>query len=254
MTIARSVPTGARSMSGGRFRRRRSRRRRLLRLARSVCATTSITSRAAPRRPAVSVVRNDANRGPRSIAIAAGPSPGLTLATRSGEVVAGSAASSASASKRTISRVPVLRDGVRRRRRDVERQPRQAAERLDAPDDARHADVADEDQPRRLAQLERGHRAPGERARHEVDRHVPRPSFAHRRRGQRDQSAIERRQALARREHDRLRAGGDGQSAGRGVFADDDAEQPRQVVEREHLLAAIVRAASGRRPSRETTV
>ena len=65
-----------------------------------------MTSRPAPRSPGVSVVRNEAKRGPRSMAMDAGSSPGLTFATRSGDAVAGSAASSMSASKRTVSLVP----------------------------------------------------------------------------------------------------------------------------------------------------
>ena len=61
-------------------------------------------------------------------------------------------------------------------RGNVEREPGQRPERLDAADDARHADVAEHDQPRRLAQVDAGAERGGERPRHEVDRDEPGPA------------------------------------------------------------------------------
>ena len=131
-----------------------------------------------------------------------------------------------------------LDDGVRRGRRDVEASVCARLPSGSMRPTTRGARMSPTRiSPRRFAKIEVASERRCQCARHEVDRHVPSPSLAHRRGWKRDQSAIERCQALALRERDRLRACGDRQSAGGGVFADDDAEQPCQVVEREHLLA-----------------
>ena len=112
----------------------------------------------------------------------AGPSPGRTFWMRSG---------ARRGRQRRIEHVglepddeplAVLRHRVRRGGRDVEGQPRERAERLDAAGDARRADVPEQDEPRRLAQLDARAEHGRERARDEVDRHVPQPPLAHRRR------------------------------------------------------------------------
>ena len=93
-----------------------------------------------------------------------------------------------------------------------------------------------------------------ERARNEINRHEPGASLAHRRRRQRDETPADGRQALAGGEDDDLVADGDGQSAGGGILADREIEERREILEREHLLPGKLRAASGRRPSRVSTV
>ena len=143
---------------------------------------------------------------------------------------------------------PVLGDRVRRRRQDVEGHPRKRAVRLDARRDARHAEVADDDQPRRPAQLEPGAERRRERARHEVDGHEPAAALFDRRRRQRDDPAAGRGERLPGGQGDRLRFGRDGQPAGERVFTGGEIEQPRQVVQREHLLA--VQQAHGQRTPR----
>ena len=129
-----------------------------------------------------------------------------------------------------------LRDGVRRQRRHVECEPDHRAQRLEAPGDARHADAAEKDQARRPAQFERRAERGGQGPWNEIDGHEPRPSFARRRRGQRDQPPGDRCQALPRGQHDGLRARGHGQSAGEAVLAHRQLEELREVVEGEHLL------------------
>ncbi len=98
-----------------------------------------------------------------------------------------------------------LRDCVRRRWRHVERQPRDRTDHFDVSADPRHTHVADENQPRRFPQLERGPHRSGQRARDEVNRDEPGAPVARRRRGQRNQPPADRREALAGRQHDRLR-------------------------------------------------
>ena len=160
----------------------------------------------------------------------------------------GSAASSASASKRISRRDPSCATvcGVGGATSSVTR--------VSAPSgstragDPRHPDVADEDQARRLAQLEARSEDRRERAADEVDRDVPGPAVAHRRGRQRDHPARDGGQRLLRRQDDRLTADGDRQPAGRRFFAHREIEEPRQIVEREHLLAAD--RARGQRPAR----
>ncbi len=213
-----------------------------------VCATISTTMRPAPRSPAASDHLNDAKRGPSSIAMLSGGSATCTALTTSGTGDAGSVASRASASKRTSNARPILHDRVRRCRQDVEGHPRHRAERLEARRDARHAQVADDDEPRRPAQLETGAERRCERARHEVDGHEPAAALFDRRRRQRDDAASGRGERLPGGQGDRLRFGRDGQPAGQRVFTGGEIEQPGQVVQREHLLA--VQQAHGQRTPR----
>ena len=198
-----------------------------------------MTMRPAPRSPGVSVVLNEAKRGPRSIASEAGPSPGLTFATRSGDVVAG---------KRRIERVgfeaddrgaALLRDRVRRRRRDIECQPRRpsravpCARRRAGRGCRRRGSSRDG-----LRSSTREPRAGTERARHEVDRHVPRRVRREPARlGSEISRPLTRGQALP----------GDStivcvpavtvSPPAAASSRHDDVEQPREIVEREHLLA-----------------
>ena len=177
-----------------------------------------------------------------------GGSATCTALTTSGTGEVGSVASRASASKRTRTRDPSCDDRVRRCRQDVEGHPRNRAERLEARRDARHAQVADDDEPRRPAQLETGAERRRERARHEVDGHEPAAAFFDRRRRQRDDAASGRCERLPGGQGDRLRFGRDGQPAGERVFTGGEIEQPGQVVQREHLLA--VQQAYGQRTPR----
>ena len=142
---------------------------------------------------------NDAKRGPSSIAMLSGGSADVHRLDHVGDRRGG---------QRGVERVgieahqdacPVLDDRVRRCRQDVEGHPGDRAERLDARRDARHAQVADDDQPRRPAQLEPRAERRRERARHEVDRHEPAAALLDRRRRQRDHAARRQRRAPARR-------------------------------------------------------
>ena len=130
-----------------------------------------------------------------------------------------------------------LRHRVRRQRRHVEREAGHGAERFEVPGDAWHPDAAKKDQARRFAQLERRAERGRQGAGNEIDGHEPRPSFARRWRGQRNQPPADRGQALAWRQHDGLRARGHRQAAGEAVFADRQLEKLGEVIEGEHLLA-----------------
>ena len=197
---------------------------------------TSMTIRPEPRSPGRSDVRNDPNRGPRSRTMLASVAyPDVLNQIRSGH-----------GRERRVERVSVeledeavsfLRDRVRRLRRHVEGQTHERAEVFHVSGDARHADVADEDQAGRLAKLERSPHGECQGARDEIDRDEPGSAIARGRRRQRDQPAADRSEALTRRQHDRLRARRDGQAAGEAVFADGELEELVEVVEREHLLA-----------------
>ena len=191
--------------------------------------------RPAPRSPGRSDDRNDPNRGPRSMTRLAA-SPGRMFCIRSGADGRGECGVERIGLELDGEAGAFLRDCVRRRRRHVERQPRDRTDHFDVSADPRHTHVADENQPGRFPQLEGGPHRSGQRARDEVDRDEPGASVARRRRGQRNQPPADRREALARRQHDRLRARGDGQAAGQRVFAHRQLEEFRQVIEREHLL------------------
>ena len=236
-TMTRSAPGGARSMSGGISGGAGCAGAGTGAGVSVVRPMTSTMIRPAPRSPAASVALKVAKPEPSSIARDAGPS-GLTAVTRSGAVEAGSAASSMSASNRTRSLDPSCTTVCGVCRRHIKREPCRRSERFHAPDDARRADVADQNQSRRLPQFDAGAQRRSERPRHEVDRHEPGASLANRGGGQREQPAVDRREALAWRQDDCLCAGRDRQAAGRRIFTNDDAEERRQIVQCEHLLAA----------------
>ena len=132
--------------------------------------------------------------------------------------------------------IAVLRDRMRRLRRDVKDEPHHRAERFDAAADPRYADVSRDDEPRHLAQVERRSERRRQRARHEIHGDEPGAAIAYRRRWQRNQSTGNRGQALARRQDYGLGTRRDGQAARQTVFADGQIEELRQVVERKHLL------------------
>ena len=131
----------------------------------------------------------------------------------------------------------VLRDGAVGGRRRVDCQTRRrGAERVVANHDARHAHVADEEQVRRLAQLEPGVVDGSEGAADEFYRHEPPPSVARQRRRQRDQPARHGRERLVRREDDgpsfvRHRDGAE-------RLLDRETEGRREIVERHEFLIA----------------
>ena len=128
-------------------------------------------------------------------------------------------------------------DADRCRGRDDDRRACGRTRRLDACRDARHAHVADEQQPSGAAQIDPLVVDRPERARQKLDRHQPAPAGAHDRRGQRHDAAVHRCHRLIRRRDDRLPAIGDGDSAGERVLADGDLEQRGDVVERDELPA-----------------
>ena len=105
-------------------------------------------------------------------------------------------------------------------------------------DDARGPNGALQDEPRRFAELERNVRDERERAADELDRHVPARANLDRRRRQRHQAAADRGERLVLRQDDRLALVGDRDRAGDGVFAHGQAEQRREVVERDELGVA----------------
>ena len=179
MTIVRSPPDGARSRSGGGSVGAGVGVREP---AGSVVAvSTSTRMRPVPRSPATSDVRNDENFGPRSTTIADGCSPGRIPWIMSGTGETGSVASSASASKRTTMRLPSWETVCGVAGADFEREPGERSERLDAPGEARDADVAGQQQPRRFPELDADSERRRKRARHEIDGHEPRAAVAHRR-------------------------------------------------------------------------
>ena len=182
-------------------------------------------------------IRREARARDRST-IDAAPSPGRMFCTRSGTGEAGSARSRPSASNRMTRRLPSCSTacGVGGATSSVTRASDPCGSI--APADARHADVADEQEPRGLRSSTRvpsdGASARGTKSTGTNQL----ASLADRRGGQRDQAPADRREALARRQHDRLRSRRDRQPAGERVFADGQLKQRLEIVEREHFLAA----------------
>jgi hypothetical protein len=82
--------------------------------------------------------------------------------------------------------IAFLRDGVWRRRRHLERQACQRAQRIEPRADLRHPQVPGHDQSPRLAQVDARAQCGGESPGDEVDRNEPGATLANRRRRQRD--------------------------------------------------------------------
>ena len=140
---------------------------------------------------------------------------------------AGSATSSASASNLivrwsascvTVASARGVASIVRRAR---------CAERIVADRDARNAQVADDQQARRLPEVEARVVDERERAADELDRHEPAAARSRRRRGQRDEPARHRGQRLIRRQDDRFPFVGNRDRAER-FFADGQLERARR--------------------------
>ena len=204
--------------------------------------------RAAPAVPGWSATRNEANRGPRSSAITCGVSPTWMAWRASVDGVAGSTASSASASKRISRRDPSCATvcGVGGATSSVTRVRLPIGSTCAATRGIRMS-------PTRIRRegLRSSRRDPkiGASARaDEIDGDVPGPAVTYRRGRQRDHPARDGGQRLLRRQDDRLTVDGHRQPASRRFFTHREIEQPRQIVEREHLLAAD--RAGGQRPAR----
>ena len=132
----------------------------------------------------------------------------------------------------------LLSDRVRRGGSHVQRESDQRSERLEPSGDLRHPEVAGDDQPRRLPEIDTRTQCGCERARDEIDGDEPHATFAHRSGRERDQPAPDRGERLARAEHDRLRLRCHRESAGCDILAKREIEHACQVVEGEHLLTA----------------
>ena len=125
----------------------------------------------------------------------------------------------------------------RRRRRDDDRGARRRTGRVDSRRDARHAQVADEQQACRAPEIDPLVVDRPEGARQKLHRHEPAPARAHDRRGKRDDAPIDRRHRLIRRRDDGLAAIRDREAAGQRVFANRHLEERGEIVERDELAA-----------------
>ena len=128
-------------------------------------------------------------------------------------------------------------------RGDVEGHARFAADRVDSPDDVGNAQLADDDEPRVPAHIDREVHQRPETAADELNRYQPAFSVARDRRRQRDEPTADRRQRLAWRQHRQPAPAGHREPACGGVFAHGELEQRRQLVERDHLPIVDQRAA-----------
>ena len=205
-----------------------------------VCAITSMTIRPAPRSPAASEARNDANRGPRSTASTSGGSADAQRLHQVGQRRRG---------QRRVERIGVephqQPSGVPGRWCAGVAGSTSSVMRASAPPSGsmravirgtRRSPV--DDQPRRPAQLEPGAERRRERPRHEINRDEPAPALLDRRRRQRHHPAGRGGQRLSRGQRDGLRLRGDRQSARQRILAQRQVEELREIVEREHLLSA----------------
>ena len=130
---------------------------------------------------------------------------------------------------------PFLRDGAVRARRRVDRQPAAGAERIVSDENPRHAQVADDQQARRLSQIEPRVVDECQGAADEFHRDEP-PAAASRRRGrQRHQPSRDRGQRLLRRQHNGLAFVRHRDGAER-FFADRELKGGGEVVEGDELL------------------
>jgi hypothetical protein len=124
------------------------------------------------------------------------------------------------------------RDGAGRR---VDREASGGAERIVADGDARHAQIADHQEVRRLPQIEPRVVDERERAADEVHGHEPALAAARRRRGQRDQPSGDGRERLVRRQDNRLAFVRNRDRAER-FLAHGQLEGGREIVEGDKLL------------------
>ena len=105
----------------------------------------------------------------------------------------------------------LLHDRVRRPRHDLDRDPRRRPARFLLDGDARHAKVAEHDQPRRPPHLRADARDGRQRPADGVGRHQPPRSVAHGSGGERQDLPADGRQALVERQHGHVRAAGNRQ-------------------------------------------
>src|SRR5207247_3421226 len=133
--------------------------------------------------------------------------------------------------------IALLRHRALRTRRRVDRQPSGRAERVVADGDPRHPQVADDQKPRRLPEVEARIVNQREGPADEFDRHEPAPPAARRGGRQRDESPRNGRKRLLRRQENRLPFVGDREGSER-LFPNGELECRGEVVERDELLIA----------------
>ena len=132
----------------------------------------------------------------------------------------------------------LLHDRVRRPRHDLDRDPRRRPARFLLDGDARHAKVAEHDQPRRPPHLRADARDGGQRPADGIGRHQPPRPVAHGSGGERQDLPADGRQALVERQHGHVRAAGNREGLCRAILAHGQLQQRRELVQPQHLLLA----------------
>ena len=167
----------------------------------------------------------------------------------------GQRASSASASTRTSRRPCSCVTVAVGPRRNLERDAQRRGAVVVLRRDARHAQIADDEQPRGRAKVEPDVVDRRERAADEFNRHEPAVAAPRHGRRQRHEPARRGHQRLIGRQHDRLVLVGRGNRARGGVFAHLQLKQTWRGRRGPTIWCPCTSTAgSVRRPSRESTV
>ena len=198
--------------------------------------TSSIVTTAAAPLETGGDARNALNRGPRSSWIVFGSTTRMPVSNCCG---GGEGSDGVEGVGIDAHQQPalLLRDRRRRARRDLERDPQQRRAVVVLRRDARHAQVAEDEQARGRTKIEPRVVDRRERAADELHGNQPSVVPPRERRGQRHESAGRGHQRLIGRQHDRLVLVCRGDGARRRVFAHLELEQTREIVEPDHLMS-----------------
>ena len=121
---------------------------------------------------------------------------------------------------------------------DLDGGARRRPDGVDSGDDTGNGYIANDQQPRRPAQIDSAVVDRGERARQKLDGDQQTTAGARDWCGQGHDTAVDRRDRLSGGQHDRAAAIGHGDAAGRRVFRDRHLKQRRDIVQRDQFLTA----------------